>query len=220
MPSKWLLQLVQGTADAAFAVDGSGLITVWNSAAEEMFGLKSDEALSQPCHEIFQGTQESGSFCAPECSIHQALKLNQPVANFDLRLNTKTGKEWCNLTIQIAEDPESGTRHAVHTLRRLDLHRLIEQLGRVITESKATSEFQTAAQLISSSLANAPEVKLTAREKEILQMLAKGKRTPDIADQLYISPATVNNHVQHIMEKLDSHSRLEVVARAREAGIL
>lgn len=220
MRSKWLLQLVQGTADAAFAVDGSGMISAWNSAAEELFGLKSDEALSQPCHEIFQGTQESGPFCSPECSIHQALHLNQPVANFDLRLKTKTGREWCNLAVEIVDDPESGTRHAVHIMRRLDLHKLIEQLGRVINESKATRESQTAAQLISSSLATAPEVKLTAREKEILQMLAKGKRTPDIADQLYISPATVNNHVQHIMEKLDSHSRLEVVVRAREAGIL
>lgn len=128
------------------------------------------------------------------------------------------GKEWCNLTIEIITDPESGARHAMHIARRLDVHNLIEQLGRVMTQSKAPRESQTVARLISSSLA--PGIKLTAREKEILHMMAKGKRTRDIADQLYISPATVNNHVQHIMDKLDSHSRLEVVVRARDAGII
>lgn len=220
MRSKWLLQLVQGTADAAFAIDGSGLISAWNRTSEELFGLSADEVIGRPCYPIIQGADESGQFCSPHCSIHNALRMNQPVANFDLRVKTKTGGEWCNLTIQIVDDPESGTRYAVHIVRRLDVHQLIEQLRHVIMESKVTKESQTAAQLISSSLATAPEVKLTAREEEVLQMLAKGKRTPDIANQLYISPATVNNHVQHIMDKLDSHCRLEVVARARDLGII
>lgn len=220
MRSKWLLQLVHGTADAAFAIDNSGTISAWNSAAEDLFGLSADEVIGRPCYQIIQGADESGQFCSRHCSLHDALQLNQPFANFDLRVKTKAGREWCNLTIQIVDDPESAARHAVHIVRRLDVHKLIEQLGHVIMESKATKESQTAAQLISSSLATAPEVKLTTREREILQMLAKGKRTPDIANQLYISPATVNNHVQHIMDKLDSHSRLEVVARARDAGII
>lgn len=220
MRSKWLLQLVQGTADAAFAIDSSGFMSAWNSASEELFGLGADDVIGRPCYQIIQGADESGHFCSQHCSVHNALRINQPVANFDLRVKTKTGREWCNLTIQIVDDPESGARHAVHIVRRLDVHKLIEQLGHVIMESKTTKESQTAAQLISSSLATVPDVKLTTREREVLQMLAKGKRTPDIANQLYISPATVNNHVQHIMDKLDSHSRLEVVARARDAGII
>lgn len=220
MEAKWLLQLVQGTGDPAFAVDVSGRIRAWNLAAEELFGFKSAKVVGRPCHEILQGTRESESFCSPHCSIHQALEMNQPVSNFDLKLQVRTGNEWCNLTIEMVAAPESEQRYAVHVVRRLDVHKLIEQLGRVMIASQAPGQSETAAKLMSSSLANASEVKLTAREKEILSMLANGRRTPDIANQLYISPATVNNHVQHIMEKLDSHSRLEVVIRARDAGII
>jgi DNA-binding NarL/FixJ family response regulator len=152
--------------------------------------------------------------------MHYALQMNQPVANFDLRLQTNKGKEWCNVTIEIVTAPESKERHAVHVIQLLDIRKLIEQLGRVMVTRQVTGDFQIAARLISASLTTARDVKLTAREKEILNLLAKGKRTHVIAEELYISPATVNNHVQHIMDKLDSHSRLEVVARAREAGII
>jgi DNA-binding CsgD family transcriptional regulator len=181
--------------------------------------VRLDEAIGQPCHEILKGTQELGPFCSPHCSIAQALYENQGVPNFDLKLQTRTGKEWCNLTIAIVEAPESGEGHAVHVVRRLDPHMLVEQLARVMTAGQAV-ESEAAAKLVSTRLANLADMKLTTREREILRLLADGKRTPAIADQLYISPATVNNHVQHIMEKLDSHSRLEVVARAREAGII
>lgn len=220
MQSKWLLQLVRGTADAAFAIDTAGLISAWNRAAEDFFGLSLAEVIDRPCYEVVQGGNEAGPFCSQHCSVHRALKTRQPVTNFDLRLQTKTGKEWCNLTIQIVSEPESNRRYSVHVVRRFDVHTLIEQLGRLIVEGQPVRQSQTAAQLISSSLATSTNVKLTPREIEILQMLAKGKRTPEIADRLYISPATVNNHVQHIMEKLDSHSRLEVVVRARDAGII
>jgi PAS domain S-box-containing protein len=220
MGSKWLLQLVEGTADAAFAVDDSGLISAWNSAAEKLFGLSSEEALKRPCHEILQGTHESGPFCSQRCSIHQAVHLNRPLANFDLRLQTKTGEEWCNLTIEIVPAPESGERHAVHLVRPLDAHQLIEQLRRVMVTSRVAGNSEAAARLVSSSLSTVGDARLTAREKEILHLLANGKRTRAIAHELYISTATVNNHVQHIMDKLDSHNRLEVVARARAAGII
>ena len=220
MRSQWLLQLVQGTADPAFAVNASGRISAWNLAAERLFGLSSAEAIDQPCHEILQGTEEFGTFCSQHCSIHQALQINQPVANFDLQLQTKAGKEWCNLTIAIIAGPETDDRHAVHMVHRLDPHKLIEQLARVLPSSQVVGDTEAAAKLVSTNLENLQDVKLTSREKEILRLLADGKRTPAIAEQLYISPATVNNHVQHIMEKLDSHSRLEVVVRAREVGII
>ncbi|HYW74989.1 MAG TPA: LuxR C-terminal-related transcriptional regulator [Pyrinomonadaceae bacterium] len=220
MVTKWLPDLVEGTADPAFAVDGQGLISAWNSAAEELFGLRFDEVLKRPCHEILQGSHEQGPFCSGQCSIHRALRVNRPLPNFDLKLETRTGKQWCNLTIEMVTAPESNERHAIHVVRPLDVQRLIEQLRRVMVTTQVPSESEAAAKLISSALAAAPNGRLTGREQEILEMLAQGKGTSKIAERLYISRATVNNHVQHIMEKLDAHSRLEVVARAREAGII
>ena len=62
--------------------------------------------------------------------------------------------------------------------------------------------------------------RLTARELEILQMLAQGMGTKEIASKLYLSVATVRWYVQQMIEKLESHSKIEALARARELGLI
>lgn len=61
---------------------------------------------------------------------------------------------------------------------------------------------------------------LTEREREILQLLAEGKRNDDIASQLFISPQTVQTHVRNILGKLRVHSKLEAVAFAVKHGAI
>ena len=61
---------------------------------------------------------------------------------------------------------------------------------------------------------------LTRREKEILRFLALGMGTSAIARELAISPATVRNHAQRILAKLQVHSRLAAVARGYAVGLL
>ena len=54
---------------------------------------------------------------------------------------------------------------------------------------------------------------LSRREKEILEMLAKGLLYKEIAEQLFISPETVKKHVYHVYEKLHVTNRIEAVNR-------
>jgi DNA-binding NarL/FixJ family response regulator len=61
-------------------------------------------------------------------------------------------------------------------------------------------------------------VRLTRRELEILQLLARGLNNEVISRQLYISPTTTRNHIQNILGKLGVHSKLEAVAYAVRAG--
>jgi DNA-binding NarL/FixJ family response regulator len=56
---------------------------------------------------------------------------------------------------------------------------------------------------------------LTAREREVLALLAEGKSSAEIACELVISARTVGTHVQHILGKLGVHSRAQAVALAR-----
>jgi DNA-binding NarL/FixJ family response regulator len=58
-----------------------------------------------------------------------------------------------------------------------------------------------------------PQDELTSREEEILDHLAKGFVTKEIADKLAISPATVRFHLRHIYDKLHVHSRVEAVIK-------
>ena len=61
---------------------------------------------------------------------------------------------------------------------------------------------------------------LTRRELEVLQLLGSGKRAPEIATELGISPKTVSSHLQSIFRKLDVNSRAQAVARAYEYGLV
>jgi LuxR family transcriptional regulator, maltose regulon positive regulatory protein len=61
---------------------------------------------------------------------------------------------------------------------------------------------------------------LTARELEVLQLLAKGRSNQEIARQLVVTVETVKKHVTHILEKLGVASRTEAVAYGRELGLI
>jgi two-component system nitrate/nitrite response regulator NarL len=61
---------------------------------------------------------------------------------------------------------------------------------------------------------------LTRREREILNLVAAGASSPDIARQLFLSPATVKTHLQNLYEKLEVSDRAAAVAEAMRRGIL
>ena len=61
---------------------------------------------------------------------------------------------------------------------------------------------------------------LTARELEVLDLLAMGKPNQAIAAELVISLDTVKSHVAHIMAKLEVANRTQAVARTRQLGLL
>jgi len=60
---------------------------------------------------------------------------------------------------------------------------------------------------------------LTAREREVLDRIARGEANPVIAARLGISPKTVRNHVSTILDKLMVADRAQAIVRAREAGL-
>jgi DNA-binding NarL/FixJ family response regulator len=60
---------------------------------------------------------------------------------------------------------------------------------------------------------------LTDREREVLELLARGRSNGDIASTLVLSPKTVRNHVSAIFTKLQVADRAEAMARARDAGL-
>ena len=60
---------------------------------------------------------------------------------------------------------------------------------------------------------------LTARERDILDLIAQGHSNAKIARRLYLSPKTVGNHISHIFTKLQVADRAQAIIRAREAGM-
>jgi two-component system, NarL family, nitrate/nitrite response regulator NarL len=70
------------------------------------------------------------------------------------------------------------------------------------------------------SLPDAPAAQLTARELEVLQLLAEGLANKAIAQRLGISDHTVKFHVNAIMGKLNAQSRTDAVVRATRLGLI
>jgi DNA-binding NarL/FixJ family response regulator len=61
---------------------------------------------------------------------------------------------------------------------------------------------------------------LTARESDVLRLLAAGRTTASMADELFLSTHTVRNHISSILSKLGAHSKLEAVAVAARDGLI
>jgi LuxR family maltose regulon positive regulatory protein len=61
---------------------------------------------------------------------------------------------------------------------------------------------------------------LTAREIEVLGLVAAGRTNPRIADELVITIDTVKKHVSHILDKLGAANRTEAVTRGQQLGLI
>lgn len=64
------------------------------------------------------------------------------------------------------------------------------------------------------------EVGLSKREREVLDCLAKGMTSAQVASQLFISENTVKTHVRHILDKLEASNRAEAVSKAIQIGLI
>src|ERR671910_1445691 len=200
------------TGDAVYVVDPDYRIVYWDSRIESLTGALSQEALGQPCYEAVMGEREDGGpFCAHGCSVMHLAQAHRPVSAFDMRIKTRSGdRRWVsvsNLTVETEEGP-----YLVHLLRDSQgTHDALEMARGLI-------------QLSSKEEAPAPKRKdvpaLTPRQLEVLRLLSEGKSAREIGGELYLSQATVRNHIRSLLQALWVHSQLEVLAKAREMGLL
>jgi PAS domain S-box-containing protein len=217
--NKQFLIPIEGTADAALAVDVAGRITAWNKAAAELFGLSEADAVGVPCHQILQCSTEDEAARSEDCVITRIARESRPLVNFDLRLQTKTGRHWCNLSTLIVREPASAASHIIYIVRPREMRKRLEQALSEFVRTQARNGV-SGAPTISYPPQPGINAPLTSREVEVLRSLARGHSTRAIASQLNISSATVNNHIKHILRKLDVHSRLEAIRNAETAGVI
>jgi len=214
------LDVVSGTADAAFATDESGRIVIWNKAAERLLGFSPAGVLGRPCHEILCGRDVFGNaYCGGTCSLMSMAVRREPIHRFEMDVRTAAGPPLtASFSIVVVPGSRRNTFNIIHVLRPASRGPEADELLRRILRDPDSP----APPVPEAGFARppSPSTLLTSREIEVLRLMADGASTQDMADTLFISKTTVRNHVQHILEKLEVHSKLEAVALAFKDRLL
>jgi PAS domain S-box-containing protein len=206
-----LFDLLDHTADAAFAVTDGGEIRSWNAGAEALFGFGRVEAVGKTCFELFQGCGVLGTLvCTENCHVRDCAAHHEAIPDFDLEVNTRSGQRiWVNMSTLVYEDPKSGRRRIVHLARNIEGRKHREALAeRMLLVSKELVEMSD------DSMRPAPVNPLSEQERHVLRCFGEGKSPVDIARELEITAQTLRNHLHHINQKLRTHNRLEAVTHA------
>lgn len=212
--------LVDGTADAAYALDPAGHIIAWNAAAEELFGVESEKVIGRPCSEVTHGIDECGRECSENCAVLKRAAEHHPLKSYDIKIRNNGAEKWCNASVIILDSSAHDQPCTLHILRPADVQKRLELLLKDFVVAETSLPAVNLHEIMTRSNSPSGAAELTTREKEILTLLSAGNKTADIAQKLFISKATANNHIQHILKKLGAHTRLEAIRRAEQAGLL
>lgn len=220
MRREQLYELISGTADPAFVLDPNGMIAAWNGAASTFFGISEENAIGNPCGEILRGIDECGKSCGTNCGVKDHARNCVPLKSYDIEVNTASGRKWCNMSVLVPASNGPASGYSIHIARSADLQKRFEHLIRDFVVSETSLPTANVKEMMSAKASTTQYSELSKREIEVLKLLADGSKTAAIAKTLFISPTTVNNHVQTILKKLSAHTRLEAVRRAEKAGLI
>ncbi len=123
--------------------------------------------------------------------------------------------------VSFTEHDDEATLQRLHHLDVLGYLKKREAVYRIVAAIRAVAAGQTfwPPSAAPASVAHSGIV-LTEREEQVLARLATGQHNNEIAAALHLTSATVEYHVHHLFLKLDAHTRVEVVNKAREQGLL
>lgn len=204
------------TGDAVFVVAPDFTIAYWDTRAEFLTGIRSEDVVGKPCHEVVLGERENGErFCSWGCSVMRMSQEGRPVTSYDMMVPSPSGaKRWVNVSILNVEC-DDGT-YVVHLMRDSQAtHDTLEMARGLLQMSKKQPGG------LSANVPNRRDIPaLTARQLEMLRLLSEGKSVKEIKGDLHLSEATVRNHIRALLQALGAHSQLEALAHARSLGII
>jgi DNA-binding CsgD family transcriptional regulator len=210
----WIAQ----SDDAVFAMDGTDRIVLWNKGCEQLLGRSADSALGRLCADVMCGRDASGNvYCVRNCPVAiQAREMpHDPVNTFVLNVRTpREGAKRIRVTVFHIPSARAGLSTLVHVLREIGSERSDLERRLAVEAQRITGVMGSAARGDGNGNGNGNGVALTPREQDILRCLAEAIPTSRIAERLEISPVTVRNHIQRVLQKLGVHSKLHAVVYA------
>ena len=187
------------TSEALFLVDQDLRIVAWNAGAAALTGIPAHEALGRPCYSVFAVRDEEGRLlCGADCALARRAFAGHAIPP-------------CEALVE----REGDLRHVVLHLVGVEAADRPFLMHLVAEVHAAPADEQEPAQVVAEG---APA--LTRRQQEILAFLCDGIPVRQIGRRLGLSEVTVRNHVRGILGRLECHSQLEAVAKARRIGLI
>ncbi len=213
LPTEDALDLIAGSDTAAFAMDRNEKIIYWNSAAERLLGWSADEVIGKACFSVLAGRDPFGNpYCMRDCPIVRTAVSGETVEPFLMEVSRRRGGTQ-RVKVRVVALPAGGRTVSclMHLVERGDPAELERIVSALRSASRPVAEAGKADPVI-------PVSPLTAREREIVVLLSNGYAALNIAAKLNLSHATVRNHIQNILRKLEVHSQVEAIAVAFRRG--
>lgn len=190
---------VKRLAMPVWITTSGGLITYMNGLAESLIGQSLADCAGHACYLVVAArTPEGAPLCSPQCRVRRTAAVHESMAPIPMKL-TLAGGEFHDVTLVVIPTSDEQLVHCiVDTAHQVKLRGFIDRVA-LRTPHDGTPF------IIHHDV-------LTAREREVLSLLAQDMTQQEIAERTGISYVTVRNHVQHILNKLGVHSILEAIA--------
>jgi PAS domain S-box-containing protein len=217
--------IVANAARAAVATDSDNRVLHWNDAAIELFGFTAEEAIGRNFQQVIQARDVHGNrLSSKHGAFHEMVRIGEAPQSFEIAIITATGKMVrVAVSVVVVLGPQTGEYALVylitpmHRRRRADeaIDRLLAQTNLPGVTAPGVPRPTGAEQRGTSK-----KPRLTRRQLEVLLLLAEGKTSGEIAEELNISVHTVRTHIQGILRTLGAANRLEAVSLALHKRII
>jgi len=224
MNSNEILQIMASSTDGVFAVEADNKIVFWNKSAQKIMGYKPKEVLGKSYKEIIPARDINGNpVCLRSSNPRKANNCDNSVENYEILTNSnKANKIWLNISVFYVPSSPSEYGMSVYIFRDITRQKIYEKIiNEVISKTNFVNQLKIRIPSIKKDCNKfKPEPRLTSRERQVLTLLADGYPTKYISDKLYIALSTLRKHIRNIYSKLQAHSMLDAVAKARQSNLI
>lgn len=218
-----IFRLLESAQFGAYAVTLDQIIVSWNEAARRILGFSPEQVLGRRCYDVLAGLAPDGIFprCLEGCPSMRALRAGEVPAAVDVRMLCASGdRKEVSVTPMVVAGRGNDAPVLVHVIHDSSEREPPERATDSVREGLVRRGADVVSDHPAAARVPAPAAALTAREIEVLRLVALGRTTPDIARELAISSHTVLNHIRNLRRKLDAPTKLEAVLTAIRLGIL
>lgn len=211
--------IIENAARAAVAADSDNTVLHWNAAAVELFGFTAEEVIGRNLQRVIQARDVHGNrLSADHGAFHEMIRIGEAPQSFEIAIITATGKMIrVAVSIVVVIGPKATECSLIYLMTPMHRRRRADEaIDRLLAQANVPGVTVPGAQPATGAdqRGTSRPPHLTRRQLEVLLLLAEGKKSREIAEELGISVHTVRTHIQGVLRTLGAANRLEAVSRA------